>query len=292
MITVQLKGGLGNQLFQYATARSLAHYHRTAVAFDLSLLSASAPNITKRDYELAAFGIAPVGAPLLDRLYRESKRPTYQMLVKPLTQWLHPVTEYREKSFRYDPDIWKKTSANTHLVGYFQSELYFKEVRALLLRELMLIQPPLSSLAASIQSTVSVSLHIRRGDYVSNPNARQFHGLCSVQYYNKAVEYLAGKVGDICLFIFSDDQVWAQNNLFFHHPTTFVQGHEAADSYKDMQLMSMCKHHIVANSSFSWWGAWLNPSPYKIVIAPEYWFADKLAQLQSQDIIPTAWIRM
>lgn len=292
MIVIKLQGGLGNQLFQYATARTLAHHHSTSVAFDLRSLQGTpeASNITPRSYELSAFGIDPVQPPLLDSLRYGL---TAVALPKPLgllvRRWKH-VTEYREKAMGYDADILKKTSANTYLIGYFQSERYFENIRDILRNELSFINA--SNRKILPDSPTTVSLHIRRGDYVTNPKTRQVHGLCSLDYYQKAAAYLADRLGDIHLVVFSDDLAWAREHLLLPYPITFVDGHEGQSSYKDMQLMSRCHHHITANSSFSWWGAWLNPSPDKIVVAPSRWLAHEKDPSESADRIPTGWIRI
>ncbi len=294
MITVKLQGGLGNQLFQYATARALAHWHGTSVAFDLSFFQNLGKGcvVTPRIFELGAFGITPDLPPPTARVALGLTKLPLTGTLQRLARRGYPVTEYRERSLRYDPDLFETTSINTHLVGYFQSELYFKKIEDLLRQKLNFINEPNSELAGSISTTRSASLHIRRGDYVNSPATRQFHGLCSIDYYEKASDYLAERFSNIHFFVFSDDLTWARENLLLPYPVTFVECHAEADSHKDMQLMSQCRHHIIANSSFSWWGAWLNPAPDKIVIAPEQWFADETAQEQTHDLIPASWIRM
>lgn len=294
MITVKLQGGLGNQLFQYAAAHALAHQHRTAVAFDMSFFqnTGQTTDLTPRHFELGAFGLTPNLPPLRDCVaFGLSKMPLKKTLQRMMRR-VYPVTRYRESSFRYDPALFETTSVNTYLVGYFQSELYFRKIEDLLRQKLTFISEPDQVLAEKIRMTYSVSLHIRRGDYVTRPSTGQFHGLCSMNYYEKAVDYLAKKLDSIHFFVFSDDLDWARENLLLPNPVNFVEGHAGEDSYKDMQLMSLCRHHIIANSSFSWWGAWLNPAPDKIVIAPDRWFADESAQAQTQDMIPATWIRM
>ena len=121
------------------------------------------------------------------------------------------------------------------------------------------------------QPKKSVALHVRRGDYVTNKSTNSFHGTCTVEYYQKAVDELTKRIGSISLFMFSDDIEWVRQNLKFPIPTTYVE-HADMPDYERMILMSHCEHNIIANSSFSWWGAWLNQNPEKIVIAPERWF--------------------
>jgi hypothetical protein len=137
-----------------------------------------------------------------------------------------------------------------------------------------------------IRACNSVSLHVRRGDYVQNPIINQTHGLCSLEYYEKAVQYMAEKLEKPVFFVFSDDILWCKENLKLPFPTVFVEGNFL--NYEDLTLMSACQHQIVANSSFSWWGAWLNNFAKKIVIAPKKWFNDQ----EIKDLIPQTWTRL
>jgi Glycosyl transferase family 11 len=132
-------------------------------------------------------------------------------------------------------------------------------------------------------------LHIRRGDYVQNPKASAVHGTSTLDYYSEAIQLMIGEVGMPHVFIFSDDIDWVKGNLIIPSPHTFVCQNIGADSYRDMQLMSLCKHNIIANSSFSWWGAWLNPNPEKIVIAPKQWFVNAN---NTVDLLPSTWITL
>lgn len=294
MITIKLQGGLGNQLFQYATACALAQYHGSSVAFDLRAFHASASEIdtTPRAYELGAFGISPVQPPWLDTLAIGMQAIPYRNQLKKRVRLWRRLTEYQEKSQSYESDIFNKTSARTYLVGYFQSERYFAHIKELLRYKLKFTHEPEIDLASFAGTESLVSLHIRRGDYVTNPKARQLHGLCSLEYYQRATSYLANRLGPIHLAVFSDDQAWARKHVLLPYPVTFVEGHQGTDSYKDMQLMSRCAHHVVANSSFSWWGAWLNPSPDKIVVTPTRWLAREVDATESADRIPPGWIRI
>lgn len=288
MITVKLQGGLGNQLFQYATARALAEQHGSAVAFDLSSFqeAAARPDITPRRYELDAFAIAPTQPSLLDGLARDAG----PVFLKKIGQKLRNITTYQERALGYDPMIGQKTTANTYLVGYFQSERYFENIRDVLRDELTFLSAPDYVLLPKAPNLVS--LHVRRGDYVTSPKSSALHGLCSLEYYQKAAAYLAERLGEITIAVFSDDQPWARAHLNLPHPVIFVERHAADESYRDMQLMSQCDHHIIANSSFSWWGAWLNPSPDKLVVAPRNWLAHAEDPGTSANRTPSGWARM
>jgi hypothetical protein len=179
-------------------------------------------------------------------------------------------------------------------IGYWQTEKYFAD-QAQTIRKELTLKNPLSRPALKIQNDImnsnnSVSLHIRRGDYVENAKTNQYHGTCSLGYYSKALEYITNKIGrDINIFVFSDDIDWVKNNLKFDFPTTYVSSKEIPD-YEELILMSKCKHNIIANSSFSWWGAWLNNNSGKIVIAPKRW-ANK-DEDSFKDIIPSSWIKI
>jgi hypothetical protein len=137
------------------------------------------------------------------------------------------------------------------------------------------------------QEPAAVSLHVRRGDYASNPVTNQYHGTCSLRYYLDAVSTLVSLGVQPRLFVFSDDIPWAQASLRFDFPVTFVGHNPASADHEALRLMSMCRHHIIANSSFSWWGAWLGSHPDKVVIAPRKWFNG--ATHDTRDLIPASW---
>ena len=141
-----------------------------------------------------------------------------------------------------------------------------------------------------IQSTESVSLHVRRADYIQNALTNKIHGTCDQDYYDRAIRYIAERVIDPHFFIFSDEPEWVKENLKIDFPMTVVDCNDASRNYEDLRLMSTCKHNIIANSSFSWWGAWLNPNPDKLVITPEQWFNDK--KRNTKDLIPEQWVKM
>ena len=141
-----------------------------------------------------------------------------------------------------------------------------------------------------IQKSKSVSLHIRRGDYISNKTYYANHGICNLSYYNKAVDYLRKKLGnDIKIFAFSDDPNWVYENLKLPVEIIFINNNSSEKSYEDLRLMVNCDHNIIANSSFSWWGAWLNQNPDKIVISPQKWFGNN--RMKNPDITPSTWLK-
>jgi hypothetical protein len=132
-------------------------------------------------------------------------------------------------------------------------------------------------------------MHVRRGDYASNPKTGATHGLCSLDYYEEAIRYISERVEQPIFFIFSDDINWVKCNLKVDFPCQYVDHNKSMESFNDMRLMSLCQHHIIANSSFSWWGAWLNPGQKKIVIAPRRWF---LNSNNVEDLYPASWVRL
>ena len=275
MIIVNLTGGNGNQMFQYAVARALAERNNTNVLLDLSWFNQKFDaTTTPRHYELACFS--------LDAKVLKYSGTTREKLQRRLAK------QYMEPHFHYDKNF-VKLSKNTILNGYFQSEKYFNDIREILLQDFSWIKKPEGknkALQEQIQKdSSSVSLHVRRGDYVSNENAAKFHGLTGAEYYKAAVKEMTKHVKKHNLYVFSDDPEWCKKNLKFTQPTTYISHN--TDGSEDMRLMKMCKHNIIANSSFSWWGAWLNKNPNKIVIAPKQWFSH--SESNTKDVIPNSW---
>ena len=196
-----------------------------------------------------------------------------------------------EQHFNFSPEM-LNFREHSYVNGYWQSEKYFlaieNEIRSDFVFKLQFSQQN-AEVSEKISKSNSVSLHIRRGDYVSNPEVTAVHGLCTIEYYQMAIKYIAERVHLPNFYIFSDDIAWVQNNLKINYPHQYINHNHGSESFNDMRLMSLCKHHIIANSSFSWWGAWLNESADKIVVAPKYWFS---YEINSQDLIPTSWARL
>ena len=293
MIVARLMGGLGNQLFQYAAGLSLAIHHQQGLKLDRSFLDEvqDDPNFTQRVYELDCFGInGPFASPR--EVARFIKPRSFIPKVSFKIKQLIDKQEYKqEKSHAFDPAFFSGNSS-VYLDGYWQSEHYFKAI-ATELRSHLTFKAPLSSgnqsLANRIKEVNAVSLHVRRGDYVTNAHTNTHHGTCDLSYYEAAIAHIHTLVENPVFFVFSDDPQWAEKNLKLQG-ATFIQHNTGKNSYIDMQLMSYCQHHIIANSSFSWWGAWLNPSIHKAVIAPQKWF--NAAHLATHDLIPETWIKL
>lgn len=290
MIIVHLMGGLGNQMFQYAAARQIAQRLRTTLKLDVSAYATD----ELRTYNLSPFNIqeqfvipeemAAIRRPDRDRLLRYSQRLS-RMFRLPFG-W-RTIQENHVRPF--DPRL-SKVFGNVYMKGYWQSEKYFADIRDIIRREFTVKSEPHaqnSAFAQMIGEVNSVSIHVRRGDYITNPQTNRFHGVSNLNYYQTSVAYLAARVGQPHFFVFSDDPDWCQANLQIPYPTTFVTNDGATKPHEDLRLMSLCKHNIVANSSFSWWGAWLNPNPEKIVCAPRRWFNDP--NVDTRDLLPSDW---
>lgn len=292
MVIVRLLGGLGNQMFQYATGRSVANRLGTDLLLDVSAFE----HYDLRRFELGTFAIEARVATSSDlvRARVVTAEPSWRSRLGKIVGFTEPSTLFKETAFTYDQNI-LQVSAPVHLDGYWQSERYFLDVASKLRKEFTLTQPldeANRQMLKQIRDPLSqaVSLHIRRGDYVSNAHTAQFHGVCPLDYYRSAVDHMSARSSKPHFFVFSDDPEWVRGNLSLDHPMTVVEVNSADRGVFDMMLMMSCSHHVIANSSFSWWGAWLNPHEDKIVVAPKTWFSG--ASLDTRDLIPSSWIRL
>jgi hypothetical protein len=254
MIITKLQGGLGNQIFQWAYGKALSEKYNTSLFLDLNFYENQTGN-TFRVFELDKFPNIK-----LETTKFENK------------QTIEVIDSFTYTELKHDKNF------NYYLNGFWQSEKYFYEFSEIIKNEL---EPDITTLEklSSKMSNNSVSLHIRRTDYVTSNG---YHPVQSIDYYNKALEI----IGDYDqLLIFSDDINWCKENLNYKN-MVFI---ENQTNIEDMWLMSLCKHNIIANSSFSWWGAWLNKNEDKIVIVPKNWFGD-FTNLNSLDIFANNWI--
>lgn len=292
MLIVNIIGGLGNQMFQYAAARALALEKGTSCSLDVSDF---ANYKLHQGFELQrVFGCSLPSASSAEVwaiLGWQSSPLMRRLLAKPAMSAFRRRGLVIEPHFNYWQGL-KEVPEDSYLIGYWQSERYFRDV-AQTIRDDFTFRNPMSALNAGLAEQIrqvnAVSLHVRRGDYVKNPKTTATHGLCSLEYYRSAIRHVAERVERPNFFVFSDDAPWVRENLATNHPCVYVDHNQGAQSYNDMRLMSMCKHHIIANSSFSWWGAWLNPSDAKIVVAPKQWFANGN---DASDLIPPEWIKL
>jgi hypothetical protein len=296
-IVAQLTGGLGNQMFQYAAGRSMALRCGVPLKLDLSEYRFHHPNDVVREYELQGFPLATTiaddadrarfGVKPGDRLRPRSVR--WRKLLRKLAR-TNVWPTYTEPHFHFD-SVAMTLQPPVYLKGFWQSERYFANCREAIRRDLTPIaalEPENAKYAAQIDAKNAVSLHVRRGDFANLAGSIKFHGTCSLDYYHNAIERLQSKVEAPHFFVFSDDLQWASDNVRSKFPMTFIDANPPDRGYRDMQLMARCRHHILANSTFSWWGAWLNPSPGKVVIAPARWFNNGPGDLH--DLIPQGWL--
>ncbi len=291
MIISQVIGGLGNQMFQYAVGRSLALRNNTTLRLDVSGFENYGLHQGFELHRVFACSVELASAKDVQKILGWQSSPKIRKFLLRLNLTVqHRKGLIVEPYFNYWPEV-IHTPRDSYLTGYWQSEKYFKD-NAASIRSDFTFRLPLDTrnreLAATIDQVDAVSLHIRRGDYANNSKTYAKHGLCSLDYYHAAVKYVAERVESPQFFVFSDDMTWVRENLKINFPCQFVEHNQGENSYIDMQLMSLCKHHIIANSSFSWWGAWLNPSLTKIVIAPQKWFASDTAV---DDLFPQEWVR-
>lgn len=285
MIIVNLKGGLGNQMFQYAAGRALALRNNDKLKLHtFGLDKANLVGDIYRPYSLSHFNIKADIATADDM--RRVANP-FGIVSK--------VIRYIKAKFIYNfyvhfvPSVLRK-QGDIYLDGFFQSEKYFKDCASEIREDL---QPKdLGNLALKwieeIRSKNSVSLHVRRKDYIGH---KTLGNISTKKYYEGAVAKIKDLVTEPCFFVFSDDVEWVKANLDLPASTSFVSAKELKD-YEELIIMSSCKHNIIANSSFSWWAAWLNTNPNKIVIAPSKWAHGKEGALQTRDIIPEGWLKI
>lgn len=294
MIQVQLSGGLGNQMFQYAFGKHLAINTQSELVLDLAYIQSKLPFkkfSTPMQYELDIFNLNVdcnslyfsngITYPLAKlEYYLKTKRNT------------NKNNTLIESGMQFNADYLEKDEP-LFIQGNFQSELYFKDIEADIREDFEFIHPleeQNQQILNQIKSSNSVSIHIRRGDYLSiKNNASKFRAL-ELYYYKNAMSILENKMENITYFVFSDDINWVKENLKTHAETIFINHNKGKSSYIDMQLMSNCQHNIIANSTFSWWAAWLNANKNKIVVAPKTWFL--IDELNQNDIVPISWISL
>ncbi len=279
-------------MFQYATGKALSLKHKVQLKLDVEDFKESSIH---QGFELNAVFTSEVElASELDIhgiLGWQKKKFLRKILRKEALSFIRKESYVVEPGFSYW-DGFSGLDGNTYLDGYWQSEKYFKNIDANIRSDFTFKKPFSKSnlkVASYISNSNAISLHVRRGDYVSNMKTNSVHGVCSINYYRDAIKYISSHVNKPVFFIFSDDITWVKNNLVIGAECVYVDHNSGADSYNDMRLMSLCKHHIIANSSFSWWGAWLGQNINKIVVAPKKWFAKNKS---TGDLLPTDWLKL
>ena len=291
-ITTQIQGGLGNQLFQYATGKALSSRLQGPLLLDIDWFNHGWEDVTPRHF-------------LLPELKLSYQLTASGLDIKPPKRWRRiaqmflPLNPYvlKDRPFRFNQSLGTfkpYASQDIYLMGYWQSYRYFDSIRKELITQ---IQPAVGVLPhyqdylAKIQSSLSAMIHIRRGDYVHLPVAAKVHGFLGLDYYQQGMDILLASNPDTQFFVFSDDLDWAKANLPHQDKVTFIQSaNQPSDPVQELFLMTQCQKHLIANSSLSWWGAWLCDQPNSQVIAPRQWTND--LDKNWDDLLPAQWQRI
>jgi hypothetical protein len=277
-------------MFQYAAARTVTARSDCNLKLDLSWFGTD----PDRQFALSPFNIkAQIIPPEYSKLpnsgaiFRYGRR--FLRLIRP-NQGGIPV--FVENSFQFDPAI-EQVHAPVLMEGYFQSEKYFNSIREHIAHDFTLRDAPSPSvykILSEINQCDAICLHIRRGDYINNNAANAYHGTCSLDYYKSGLEVVVQGLERPHCFVFSDDMVWVRDNFRTDIPTTLVEVNSVTSAHEDLRLMAACKRFVIANSSLSWWGAWLGSREGKIVVAPRQWFKGGTNTIV--DLIPPNWISL
>ena len=282
MIITKIYGGLGNQMFQYALGRSLSSYQNVDLKLDIS----SFENYKLHNgYRLNKFNILEN---LANTKEIKELKGNNNLIIRFLRNRhiFHKKTYYPEKERTvFDPYVFKKSKI--YLAGYWQNSNYFQRIREILIKEFTL-KDNLSSSAKIILNNIlknnSVSIHVRRGDYLNHSEI----GVLDTEYYRKAIQYIKDIISeDLFFFVFSDDISWCKKYIRFMENVHFVEN--TKNELEDLCLMKNCKNNITANSSFSWWGAWLNTNKNKVVISPDKWVT---YNPKNHKWVPDDWITL
>lgn len=288
MIITRISGGLGNQMFQYAIAKSMAKKNNDIFKLDISFY----PKQILRKYELNYFNIEEN---IASKEECENLRGSEEFIYKVKNKLGLDINRPKPYTFEnnitlFDKELYDK-NGDIYLDGFWQNENYFKSIREVIINDFTpknRISNEANKHLHDITSVNSVSLHIRRGDYVADEHTSSVHGICGLDYYNNAIEYISDKIENPAFYIFSDDIAWCKENFDFIKNKIFIDDTKSA--IDDLELMKNCKHNIIANSTFSWWGAWMNTNDKKIVIAPKVWFIDE--KWKNLSIALNDWIKI
>ena len=300
MIIIRLSGGLGNQLFQYAIGRRMAIDRN--VTLKLDVVSGFRGDFFKRKYELYNFNIVEHLATddeIPKSIFTHTEAPTIiGKMTRSINNLIVSINHdiISEKTLNYDERVLNNDRDNCYLVGFWQSEKYFNPIRGILLKEITVrreLNETSKEYLEDINKKNSISVHFRNYALKNNDNyyfqRPDIHGVLNSVYYDSAVDYIIQRVENPHLFLFSDDAEMLLRKIKHNIPYTII-AHNKSSNYEDLVLMLMCKHQIIANSSFSWWAAWINQNKNKIVIAPKQW--SKREKDSSVDIVPEEWNRI
>lgn len=290
MICTRLQGGLGNQLFQYSSGYALARALDCELRIDLSGLTKRSSKITPRDYELHHFKLTgKIASPTMMRSLSVARALPFNASL--LCGW-------RCQRENHDTDLDERFTSFGHqsyLVGYWQSHKYFERYSAELFQQLtqdLCLDAESLRIAQAMTDTTSVSVHVRRGDYLTSAEASTYHGALTQSYYRSGIELMKQNFGKVKFFVFSDDISWCFDNLGLQpSEAVYVDHNSGVNSWRDLILMSYCTHAIIANSSFSWWGAWLGDQRRRhverAVLAPRKWFNHRSVEVSQR--FPASW---
>lgn len=289
MVISTITSGLGNQLFQYALGRQLALKHRSGLYFDLRFYKSEYSRETNRSFKLDRFNIPFTE---IDKLTEWKIRTTRLFPDRTFPPFFKTI---KEKHYHFDPSVLKADEYFLNLKGYWHSEKYFADAALTIRRELVFRNPvsvEFNQFKREIQgSENAVSVHIRRGDYVHHPEFSKTFGFLGLEYYRQAINLFKERIPGCRFFIFTDDKPWVVENFHKENCFVYVDNTGPDADLDDLHLMKLCKHNIIANSSFSWWGAWLNDNVHKTVIAPEKWFKNQ-PTFDTKDLLPDSWLKI
>ena len=289
MVITLITSGLGNQMFQYAAGRALAARLNTSLKLDISYYQNN-PH-TRRYYDLGRFCLeGTIAKPWEVTLLQRLSRPRVARLTRPLRALGLPLesTVLLDPVKGYQPEC-ESVKGHAYLSGMWQSEKYFAAQADVIRRDFAFRHEPDAANREAIEkihATEAVALHVRRGDKVHIPEV----GACDLSYYDKAIAIVMERVPNPHFFIFSDDAAWTKEHVTTPAPATYITHNTGRQDAEDLRLMSHCKHFVIANSTFSWWGAWLGTNPSKLVISPSSYFADP--NISMLDRIPDGWVQL
>lgn len=291
MVIIKIMGGLGNQLFQYALAEKMKSLGYE-VKLDISYFSESIEGDTRRICYADLFPQLNVKY----ASYKEIIRCKEQSLPKRIKRKICRAgsSVYMEENCGFQQDIFQyKKRDDNYLIGYWQSEKYFKDIKETIQEsfslDFLLLSDRNAELKNYLEEEESVAVHIRGGDYLKKENNKIWGGICDKEYYRKSIDYMQEYLRNPVFYVFTNDMDHSEQILELERiPHIFVDWNSEEEGYIDLYLMSLCKHQIIANSSFSWWGAWLNKNNEKIVLVPDRWRNDE----NDEDIYCSGWLKI
>ncbi len=288
MIIIKIMGGLGNQMFQYALARSIIEKGKK-VKIDTTYYNNIPALDTNRKYELDLFPYSFEFATSREIKRYTSKLNYLKNIVGEYTH-LYRSNIIVDREYEYNNNL--VNCDNKYLVGYWQCERYFSDIRSILVDEFSFDNRALDEEDINLKNEIKlakcpIAIHVRAGDYYNRQNIDAFGNICTCQYYGDACKYFANKYEDIQFFLFTDDRRWVEKNLNLNkYNIKIVREKKISEAWKDLYCMSLCDHNIISNSSFSWWSAWLNTNTHKEVISPTKWRKG----IDAKKVIPSGWI--